>query len=250
MKGDNASTTFTDSSTGGVDSPHAVTSQPSPGGVSIDDSTNVFGGYLSIPDSVDWYLGTGDFTIDFWVRFTALPAINDHQYVYSQLVDQDNRILIIFGKVETGYYWQFGVHDGGTITITANSEIALSGWAIDTWYHIALVRSGSTFTWYKDGVTYGTTASESDPVPDLAAVVAVGRKGNMVTGTFYYLKGWLDEYRVSKGVARWTSNFTPPTRAYSYLDKEVLGVADASIGAISFGGTDILEANIRDILYG
>jgi len=48
--------------------------------------------------------------------------------------------------------------------------------------------------------------------PDVANYIAIGRTGDHPSG---YVNGWLDEFRISKGIARWTSNFTPPTAPYS-----------------------------------
>jgi hypothetical protein len=46
-------------------------------------------------------------------------------------------------------------------------------------------------------------------MPDIAASVLIASDGT------YAFNGWLDEFRISKGIARWTGNFAPPTSAYS-----------------------------------
>jgi hypothetical protein len=246
MDGVDTSTTFTDSEL----TPKTVTAN---GNAQIDTAQSKFGGasglfdgtgdYLSLADSADWYFGTGDFTIDFWVRFNALPALNEYTMIYSQYQDTYNRLWFGLRDISEAKWWELGVMTGGALIIQVRNSTTV---AVNTWYHVVLVRSGTSWYLFQDGAQLSTPSTEVDAVPDLASLLYLASYG----GTSFYLNGRLDEFRISKGVARWTSNFTPPTRAYSYLDKEVLGVADANIGAISFGGSDILEANIRDIIYG
>jgi hypothetical protein len=81
---------------------------------------------------------------------------------------------------------------------------------VNTWYHIAFVRTGTTFRTFLDGSQLGADYTDADAVPDLVSVAQIGGYG--LAGA-NYLNGWLDEFRISKGIARWTSNFTPSTSA-------------------------------------
>jgi hypothetical protein len=80
-----------------------------------------------------------------------------------------------------------------------------------TWYHVALVRGGNQMRAFVNGSQIGTTQTFSDTIANATSNLTVGAYGTPGT----YLNGWLDEVRVSKGVARWTSTFTPPTGPYS-----------------------------------
>ena len=85
--------------------------------------------------------------------------------------------------------------------------------SLNTWYHLAFVRSGTTGWFFINGDNTNSveqTAFSSNSLPDLASSVYMGTnfQGN------YPLNGWLDELRISKGIARWTANFTPPTAEY------------------------------------
>lgn len=92
--GTDTSTSFPDSGNTG----HTVTAN---GNAQVDTSFKQFGtgsllldgtgDYLSIPDSEDWNMGDGTFTIDFWVRFNALPTSSNIVYFVSQEDDTNNR---------------------------------------------------------------------------------------------------------------------------------------------------------------
>ena len=82
------------------------------------------------------------------------------------------------------------------ITLTANA-----------WQHIAIVRNGNTWTVYVNGVSAGsgTNSSTID-----CSVSGIG--GSVVGGN--YFNGYVDEIRITRGVARYTANFTPPSQAF------------------------------------
>ena len=213
--GDDASATFTD------EIGKTVTRQ---GTAQIDTAQYKFGGasglfdgdsdYLTTPDHADWNFGTGDFTIDFWVRFASVGYT---QTFFHQWDDASNFIRLLFDT--SSEVIEFASITGGTTDIDVNFAWEPS---INTWYHIAFVRNGTGATnWncYVDGVALGNRTLDAGgydcTLPNLASVLYIGVR--VETGPTYtnYLNGWLDEYRVSKGIARWTANFTPPTIAYS-----------------------------------
>jgi len=212
MDGTPGSTTFTDSS----GSPKTVTANGNAhissfskfggDGVSFDGS----GDYLSIPSNSVFEFGTGDFTVDFWVKFNALSGL---QYLYDPRPDSTQ-----------GIYPSIYV-DGTTLKYWMNSADRITGGTtlvINTWYHIALARSGTQTKLFLDGVQQGSTYTDSNNY--ISSAVRFGR------GAFgaQFLNGTLDEVRISKGIARWTSNFTPPTEAYG------LGPAITLIGNVKF----------------
>lgn len=207
--GTNGSTTFVDSSA----SAHAVTSN---GGAQIDTAQSVFGGssasfngissYLSVPDSADWDFGTGDFTIDCWVNFNSVSV---DSIFLGQYMDPNNR-----------WYFRYSSGNGGlqfyNVDASTTRASYLGTWSpsINTWYHIALVRNGSDFYMFVNGnalilTTY--TAISTNSLADLPSFLSVGNYG----GATNFLNGHLDELRIVKGTAVWTSNFTPPVAPYS-----------------------------------
>ena len=177
----------------------------------IDTAQSKFGGAsglfdgaadaVTTPDSADWDFGTSPFTIDFWVRHAATTSID---YIYSWSASDG----WIMGYAKGATLKLRVYYDGSTVQSSTTWEPNL-----DQWYHLAFVRDGNNFYFFVDGTQLGTTQDVTGITFDGHASVALavgGDNGNL--GTF---NGWMDEVRISKGVARWTANFTPPTAAYS-----------------------------------
>lgn len=207
--GANNSTTFTDES---------GKTWTASGNAVISTAQSVFGGaacafdgngdYITASDSADWAFGAGDFTIDFRVRFASLPTSGLSQYIYSQYVDTSNRTGIVLFNSGGVYTWRFFNQGGGAFTVIADA--VHSGISANTWYHVAVSRSGNDYRWFVNGAQIGSTTTDADAHSDIAASAQIGR----YDGTLAWLNGYLDEFRISKGIARWTANFTPPGSAY------------------------------------
>ncbi len=164
------------------------------------------GDYLTLLDSDDWFFDTGDFTIDFRVRFAALPSSTNYAIFFSQhFVSSDRQFFGVYNNDGT-YTLRYYIDD---VSIFSD-PVPGTAFTTDTWYHIALVRSGNNWYLFVDGIQLGSTVENSRTVDNVPAILQIGRHA-----TTHYLNGYLDEYRISKGIARWTSNFTPPTEAYS-----------------------------------
>ena len=165
------------------------------------------GDYLYLSDSNDWDWDTGDFTIDTWVRFVSFPNTawfywqgipgNSGDYQYMQYDTGTSRL-------NWGYV-------SGNVTKAAYSI----PWTLsyNTWYHIAFVRNGSSGTFYINGVSQTTTVDTAftGSLSGLTGNIWIGKHGygdGLAGGG--HLNGYLEEFRFSKGIARWTTNFTPP----------------------------------------
>ena len=173
------------------------TAQSKFGGTSaVFDGT---GDYLVINDSDDWDFGSDDFTIDMWVNFDSLGT----QRILGQGDDANNKYALQFHSTRGIEFWNsiLGVNE---INFAQGST---SGWSTNTWYHIALVRNGNDFTIYREGSSVAN-ASDSDAVGSFSGEFTIG------TQETTYLDGYLDELHISKGIARWDGNFSPPAREY------------------------------------
>ncbi|MCP3685475.1 MAG: LamG domain-containing protein [bacterium] len=160
--------------------------------------------YLTIPASDDSNFGnstSGDFTIDFHLK-TACSAY----------------IIGINSPTTSSPFWGINVNKnvanriqfysadlGGEFLTNSTTNIA-----DDNWHHIALVRTGNLYAWYIDGGVDGT-ASIVTAFGSSAYDLLIG-KGGIVDEQ---LTGYIDELRISKGIARWTVGFTPPTSSYT-----------------------------------
>ena len=184
--------------------------------VSIDTSTKKFG-----TGSME-FDGTADF-IDISDRDLVPPSGYENWtvecFVYVNSHKNYNNIYC------AGPYVQLYVNSSGKLqTWIANASLSFvvngfqstSAISEDTWTHVALVRNGSTYTYYIAGVAKGTT-SDSTAIPLLSTTNAsyLHLIGAYYNGS-YSMDGYIDEFRITKK-ARYTSNFTAPTEAF--LDK-------------------------------
>ena len=151
--------------------------------------------YLSIPASSN-YQFTGDFTVECWVNFKNVSG------VYQAFL----------GQYTSGTPWLLQVMTNGQLRLTGayGSDVLSSTLAINTWYHIALVRSGTganCLKIYVNGVNNGSatitsTIGNATKINTIGAGDAAGNDR---------LNGFISNVRFVKGVAVYTSNFTPPT---------------------------------------
>lgn len=186
------------------------------GTAQIDTAQSVFGGasllldgnsdYIYTADHDDFYFD-GDFTIDLRTRWNALPTSGNVQAIWNQFVDVSNTHVIYLYNVSgtQKFYWQVFQS-----AVKVFEYIGNAGVSADTWYHLAFVRNGNDWKVFKDGTQLGSTITDSSALTNLAGTVYYGQYN-----TGWYFNGWMDEPRISKGIARWTANFTPPTAAYA-----------------------------------
>jgi len=196
--GVDASTSFPDSSP----SAHTVTAQ---GDAQVNTSVVKFGtgsikldgsgDYLTVPDHADFDFGTGEFTIDLWVYLLSKPA---SFYFLNQYQDALNYFHFYFENNGNGLLFNIN----GSIITQGNS----ASWNVDQWYHIAAVRSGTTVTLYRNGISVASGVLAT--AISFNAILDIGSAGGLAG-----IHGYIDEYRISN-VARWTSNFTPPSYPY------------------------------------
>gem|GEM_PF-665145 len=160
------------------------------------------GDALVFADAPDWNLASDDLTIDFWARFDNVSAI---QAIFSQ-----GNSSVDYMRFEwNGRQWTF---NAGMQVFTYGSKlVAPDSIAPNTWYHLALVRKGSTWKIFRDGVEKASGV-DPDPYPDYSGPFVVGcldYRDDRIT----HLGGRLDGFRVTRGLARWDVPFTPPTLA-------------------------------------
>ena len=131
-----------------------------------------------------------------------------------------NEYDFVFDKTDAEKL-RFQLYDG----TSAPAAISTGTISNDTWTHVAAVRSGSTITLYINGTADGTVSSAVNIVSHGA--LQVGRQ-ILVSATDQMWLGYIDELRISKGIARWTSNFTPPSSAYVKVRRLLSGSVDIS----------------------
>lgn len=221
MNGADASTTFADEN-----SSHTWTAN---GNAQIDTAQSVFGGasglfdgtgdFLSTPNHADHRLDGGSnsntWTIDFRLRFPSDPSTV--MGLVQQFADASNYWAVYFDG--SGNTLNFVVVSAGVVTVFISKSWNPAG---TTWYHVAIVKNGTTgYLMFIDGTQIGVTETDTDVIPSITGELWIGRLTNVLSNT-YYLNGWIDEFRISKGVARWTSDFTPPTSEYGTVGTPII----------------------------
>lgn len=205
LHADGAGNLFTDSSV----SSNTITAH---GNVTQSTTKSKFGGksaffdgtgdYLSVGNTGDFHNVAGeDFTYDFWINFNRVNArqgIVASGTLYDDIeieLRPNNKILVHFRKLDgTGFYVKSVKND----------------FTVGVWYHIAVTRESGNLKIYIDGQLNATsTGNYNGAIQNRDGLFLLGRYGSK------FLNGYIDEFRYSKGVARWTANFTPPGRPYN-----------------------------------
>lgn len=143
-------------------------------------------------------IGSGNFTIEGWVNASSWGFINH---------------IIDFRPASTnGAYPQLYIDSAGKFTFGNPANI--TGTTIistGVWYHIAVCRSGTSTKMFVNGIQEGATYTDTTVYLVGASRPAIGSNGFTVGQTVWH--GYIDDLRITKGIARYTANFTPPTAA-------------------------------------
>ena len=177
---------------------------------------------ISTNNSTDFNL-TGDFTIEGWVNFNSTSS----QYFFALTQTIFSGSTTIWFEISSGILsaYVFGSYINGPSISTG------------TWYYLALVRAGTNNTFYVNGVSQGTNSLSITPTG--SSIVYLGGAGSISPS---YLNGYLDEWRITVGTARYLSNFTPPTTPFFdntssdpyYSSVKLLMHFDGTVGSTTF----------------
>ena len=211
--GSNGGTTFTDvlghtPTRGGSAQTSTVQYKYGTASLLLNGSTD----YLTFPDSADFELAGNDFTLEAWIRFTGYAG-NTNGYA-GIIISKDSATErgVQFGISGTassyGSVFFTGYDNSNFTTVSVNKSFNLN-----QWYHVAATRYGNFIYFFVDGVLLNVGGSAfSRTIRNQADVLAIGKLNN--PGYEYYFKGYLDDIRITNGVARYTSDFTAPTAAF------------------------------------
>lgn len=165
------------------------------------------GDYLTIPDNSAWTVDS-DYTIEFWVNCNSFPG------QYNNIISQRGGASSYWGiNYDTTLGWALFWNNGaGETKISRNQNSPLN-----TWVHVAIVKSGTTGYMFLNGTQAGATFSFPS-ITDVSSLLYVG--------AWYtpgdYISGNLSNLRMVKGTALYTSNFTPSTTPLTAVSGTVL----------------------------
>jgi hypothetical protein len=194
--GTNGSTTITDSSP----SPKTVTAF---GNAQISTAQNKFGGssiafdgngdYIECASNADFAFGTGQYTVEFWLRFVTVTDVNEF---VSTSTDVSFGRWTIYYNGGTFFTGATGGAGGTTFGFTPSASV---------WYFLTVTRDASNNQrLFIDGDLKNTTTSTNNYTQSGFWA------GRSLAASPTYLNGYIDDLRITKGVARYTANFTPP----------------------------------------
>jgi len=204
------------------------------GGMNHNDGPFVGAGYvefdgtddhLSISDSDDLDLSTGDFTIEFWVYAHSLTNFDG-----------------IVGKRDPSSFnsnsWRIAYGSGNSsinLAHTSSNSVSVSyapAPSLNTWTHYAFARESGTMRAFKNGVKETDVSSYTHDFSNTYSLLIAANASSS-----YTWDGYISNVRVVKGTALYTSNFTPPTKPLTAVTNTTLltcqgnTIADASSSA-------------------
>jgi len=151
------------------------------------------GDYLTVADNAALQMGSGDFTIEFWMQPTSTG------------------VATVFGKgfTASGAILMQTLSTSGRIELWVNGSLVItesSGtYSPNNWYHIAVVRSGTSLVLYRNGVSTGSVTNSVN----LNSTASLGIGGDP-TNLGYTFTGYISNFRMVKGSALYTTTFTTP----------------------------------------
>lgn len=199
---------------------HAVTLA---GNAARSATQSKFGGYSAVFDGTGDYLTTpyvaadfnwwtGSFTLECWVFASSFSTwqLSDGTNLHAKLIGNS-------GTASNTTYWSFGPLASGAVLFrywngSATNAVTSTATVVSgQWNHIAVVFDGSKINIYVNGVGLATPVSVSGtPQASTSVPLALGVINSQ------YLAGYVDDLRITKGVARYTANFTPPAAAFPH----------------------------------
>lgn len=155
------------------------------------------GDYLSTPASINYTLGTGNFTIEAWVNYSTKTNSGIFQ-IGSSIFPGTNGIG---AGLDASTNWLLYYNNG-------SQTAAGTGPTNGVWYHVAVVRNSGTTKMYVNGtqvISVADTATYAGTFLGIAGIYS----------TSYLMNGYISDFRITKGIARYTTTFTPPTSPFS-----------------------------------
>ena len=171
------------------------------------------GDYLTIPASPAFGFGTADFTVEFWVNASLTSGVNE--------------VCIDARPSDSATPWRIGLTAAGAVRYYDGATVRVGGALVaGTWNHIAWCRASGVNKVYLNGAVVSTyTATQ-----DFGASRGLTIGSNALTSAENII-GYLQGLRITKGVARYTNPFTPPTEPFpTFVPEALSGVVHDAAG--------------------
>ena len=170
------------------------------GSLSFNGTSDYLTGQLNTVNN----FGSGNFTVEGWIYPNS---VSTNQWIYTTENNASYSFAVYIsssGKLSTRLS-----STGSSITTTINGTTTL---ATGTWYYAAIVRNGTTVTIYLNGTSDGS-GTFSGAVYPTGNNFGIGAAVQYPSATVLFYNGYIDDLRITNGLARYTTTFTPPTAA-------------------------------------
>ena len=157
---------------------------------------------VTLSSSDGFNMGTGDFTIEAWYYFTSFSNSFGH---YDQWAGSSTGAGNVQMWNSTSAQGKIKWYYNGSSNFTSSTTMSTG-----QWYHVAYVRESGTLKMYFNGTVDSNTQSYSSQFGKTGTVYLGDQHAGGGGAPQYYI----DDLRVTKGLARYTSNFTAPTTAH------------------------------------
>lgn len=197
---------------GGIVDAHSTNDMETVGNAQLNTTTTKYGtasiafdgtgDYLAFQSgpNPNFAMGTGDWTIEMWMYPTSSAATQLFFDVYDG--NSAGRLTLQLNTARTiGLYGA----SGAARTVTTGTV------TLNTWQHIAFCKASGSTRIFINGVQSNTTYADSVNYTCTTGVIYLGANGTNGGNAFF---GYIDDFRITKGIARYTSNFTPSSTAF------------------------------------
>ena len=191
------------------------------------------GDYLTVADNAALDMGSSNFTIEGWI----FPTVSSSGSVgiFSKRANSGTTAGVLLYYDGAGLTPSLLIESGGSWVINQASSIAFTA---NQWNHFAAVRNGSSFVLYING-TSGATGTSAGSITDNSAAFAIGAWA--ADGTGIISASYISNFRVVKGTAVYTANFTPPTAPLTAITNTSLLLSMTNAGIIDNAEMNNLE---------
>lgn len=226
--GSNGATTFTD------EKGHTLTAN---GGAQLTTTSPQFGtacatldgtgDYIAAATSADFVVGAAEFTLEAWFYFAGFAS--NHAYGTTLLdlrpVGSYTSGMALFANA-SGVLTAWD--SNATATQSASGKVAAGNW-----YHIAICRANGRMRVFVNGVAVIDYAHAIKYAPASTTLMVGTAADYQDTSVNFKHNGKVDDLRITKGVARYTANFTPPTEAFPDTPPQLIGTVKDSSNAFA-----------------
>jgi hypothetical protein len=169
------------------------------------------GDWLAIPATQNIVFGTADFTIEMWLYSGSQSGTSVRMMGNGAGGSwASGKYILTTTTAANPNKFTFAVNNTSPVDLL----VSTTTFNDSTWRHVAITRYGNVFRLFVNGIQESTNTSSASVDNGTAVQIRIGSGG--ISGDADWA-GYIDDLRITKGIARYTSNFTPPSAAFPLL---------------------------------